>query len=233
VGTNPRLADAELACLTCKEPIREGAKKCKTCDSYQDWRRHLQISSSVLALLVALVSVLSFAAPIAADLMQEDGSKATISLQTVQGGNVYFMASNAGNRPAGVGNATLTVRYGNETTRLPLYRTGEPPFIPPGGSQQLAYTLSEDQRQMIPSMFVRQRNLKGGSKPDTSGEVRLIVEAIEFDGVKRVNESSIGLDELLAGLAYMDPRCSNAQARLQSGRLSQAESQFIQANCRI
>lgn len=185
---------ATISCSTCREQIQSGAKKCRVCDSYQDWRRFLNMSSSVLALLVALVSVLSFAAPIAVNMLRKDGSNITITLQAVQGRRVYFMASNSGNRPGGVGDAKLTVQYGDHIENFDLYRTGEPPFIMPGASRQISYTLSNHQQQSIENSEPRPRN-----------QTRFAIEAIEFDGARRTYTSDMSYEQLLSALEYRDP----------------------------
>jgi hypothetical protein len=46
-------------CKVCGEEIRESARKCNHCDSYQDWRLNIGFSNTVLSLLVALCSVLT------------------------------------------------------------------------------------------------------------------------------------------------------------------------------
>lgn len=51
-------------CIACKEPILEGASICKHCGVSQSWRKHLHLSSTILALLVALLSVLSTTIPV-------------------------------------------------------------------------------------------------------------------------------------------------------------------------
>lgn len=51
-------------CRACRSPIHAEANKCVACGSAQDWTRFVALSSSVLALAVALVSVLTFALPI-------------------------------------------------------------------------------------------------------------------------------------------------------------------------
>lgn len=54
-----------VPCVVCKESIRNGAKKCTNCDSFQGWlSRRLNLSGTILSLLVALVSVSAFAIPI-------------------------------------------------------------------------------------------------------------------------------------------------------------------------
>src|SRR5258708_28682650 len=50
-------------CVTCREKIERGAKICIRCNQFQDWRRFFGLSSTILSLLVALVSVLSIAIP--------------------------------------------------------------------------------------------------------------------------------------------------------------------------
>src|SRR5258708_30177036 len=52
-------------CVTCREKIERGAKICIRCNQFQDWRRFFGLSSTILSLLVALVSVLSIAIPAA------------------------------------------------------------------------------------------------------------------------------------------------------------------------
>lgn len=53
----------EKKCLYCGESIAVSAKKCIHCDSFQDWKRHLSVGNSALALLVALASVITLSLP--------------------------------------------------------------------------------------------------------------------------------------------------------------------------
>ena len=64
-----------VRCKVCKEEIKSGATICKICKGYQDWRGSLNLSGAVLGLLVALVSVLGFTAPIFKDLLTPRNSK--------------------------------------------------------------------------------------------------------------------------------------------------------------
>lgn len=50
-------------CVVCRNSIPEGALKCTECGSFQNWRRHLDFSSLVLSLLVALLSVSGIVIP--------------------------------------------------------------------------------------------------------------------------------------------------------------------------
>ncbi len=51
--------DNSVKCKICKEKIHKYALKCTHCGSFQNWRRHLGLSTSFLSILVALISVLT------------------------------------------------------------------------------------------------------------------------------------------------------------------------------
>ena len=51
-------------CIACKSEIHKDALKCKECDAYQNWRRYLDFSSTVLALVLAILSVSTVAVPV-------------------------------------------------------------------------------------------------------------------------------------------------------------------------
>lgn len=46
-------------CLVCAEPIKSSASKCKHCGSFQDFRRHVPFGNTALALIVAILALLS------------------------------------------------------------------------------------------------------------------------------------------------------------------------------
>ena len=57
-------AEAVKACRLCGESIKAAARKCIKCDSWQDWRAGLGVGTTALSLLVALVTVITAAAPV-------------------------------------------------------------------------------------------------------------------------------------------------------------------------
>ena len=57
------------------------AKKCPHCGSFQNLRRHLQSSSTILSLLVALVSVLGLVIPVVVDVFRIEKSEIAVSLR--------------------------------------------------------------------------------------------------------------------------------------------------------
>jgi hypothetical protein len=54
---------AEKLCRVCKKAMPAQGLKCTECHSFQDWRRFLSFSATILALFVALFSVLGVAVP--------------------------------------------------------------------------------------------------------------------------------------------------------------------------
>jgi len=69
-GTLPK-----VVCRFCHSEISHGASKCVVCGSFQNWRRHLQFSSTVLSLLVALVSVTALATPLLINVLTVQDSE--------------------------------------------------------------------------------------------------------------------------------------------------------------
>jgi hypothetical protein len=96
-------------CTTCGEVIADSARKCIHCDAYQDWRRYLAFSSTVLALLVALLSVATVAGPVFHDLLTTKDSDLVGSFQGFSDDGAVFVVSNSGNRPGTVGEAFVAV----------------------------------------------------------------------------------------------------------------------------
>jgi hypothetical protein len=75
---------ATAPCVTCKEQIVLGATKCIHCDSFQDWRGTLSISSTVLSLSVALVAVLGFTLPIIRETTTPKNSDISLSIPFIK-----------------------------------------------------------------------------------------------------------------------------------------------------
>jgi hypothetical protein len=109
-------------CTTCGEEIAYTARKCIHCDSYQDWRRYLTFSSTVLALLVALLSVATVAGPVFRDLLTIKDSDLVASFQGVNADDqAVFVVSNLGTRPGTVGEVLIMVAP-SESGEFHLYR---------------------------------------------------------------------------------------------------------------
>jgi len=102
-------AEARKRCSSCGEEIFHAARKCRFCGSFQDYRRHLTFSSTVLALLVALVSVLTVLVPLVLEALEVDRSRTKVRFVGVEQRYFNFVAANSGNRPAILPKARLEV----------------------------------------------------------------------------------------------------------------------------
>jgi hypothetical protein len=127
-------SDTKL-CKTCAEPIKLAARICNHCKSYQDWRSNLSISSSVLALLIALISVASSAVPVFVDALTEKNAKLIFSYQGITPKFVSFFVSNTGTRAGSVDSAFLVVPWVKQRM-FPLELLGDSPeVVLPGGTK--------------------------------------------------------------------------------------------------
>jgi hypothetical protein len=106
-------------CLICGERIKVAARKCIHCDSYQDWRGSLNISSTVLSLLVALASVLTVAVPVIYNTLSPKHAKLVFSFQGANWGIVSILVTNSGNRPGSIQNVM----------HLIITKVTNPPYI--------------------------------------------------------------------------------------------------------
>jgi hypothetical protein len=151
-------------CSTCFKPIDPRARKCTECDSYQDWRRHLQIGSSVLALFVALISVIALATPMLAPFLTSKDSNIVVSLEGFHGGKAYLMATNSGNRAGTVSAISLLIR-GERKGEVSETELGalelEPTIVRPGDSRQLMAPVSGFALDMAEIALYDELMLKG------------------------------------------------------------------------
>jgi hypothetical protein len=117
-STNTAGSPLEARCKVCREDIRVGARKCTHCDSYQDWRRLMGFSQSVLSLLVALVSVSVVAVPVFYKLFATETDDLRISILELGGPHLTLIVSNVGSRAGAVRSVRL-----NKNSIVTLYPT--------------------------------------------------------------------------------------------------------------
>ena len=68
------------ACFNCAETLPQAAKYCTHCSTYQDWRKYLPFSSTVLSLLVALLAVLGTTVPVIKTALESENPELRASL---------------------------------------------------------------------------------------------------------------------------------------------------------
>lgn len=98
-----------LRCRECREPLHPNARRCASCGAFQNWRRFLALSSTVLSLLVALISVSALAIPILKEAFEPQHSRVAVEAPFFSGDFGYLYVANEGARPALVESIVLTV----------------------------------------------------------------------------------------------------------------------------
>jgi hypothetical protein len=123
-------------CDVCQEPINSAARKCVHCGSDQGWRSRLTISSTMLSLVIALLSVLTVAVPVIATLWTPQNSDLVLAFQGTTADDVFVLVSNQGIRPGSVRAGSFSVKDGGT---LVLHIAGLPKNVPkiiePGKSE--------------------------------------------------------------------------------------------------
>lgn len=175
----------------------------------------------MLALLVALVSVLSFAGPVFADLIAKDHSNVSVTLQTIYGNKAIFNASNSGNKAGAVGNASLDLQADGKRQTLQVPPIAEPPMVAGGESRRVIFELTPAVRQAIERFA-----------PQAEGRAKFTVEATQFGGKQTFTPSEMTLERLRREVKYRDPRCHGLDT-VDYSKLTQGEMQFAQIECGI
>src|SRR4029450_9517847 len=124
-------------CEVCREPIRLKAKKCIHCDSFQDWRRYLNMSSTVLALLVALGTVSSAALPGLVAIFTPSFSSVSVVERGFKGNQLEFQLHNAGTKEATFVRAQLKGAFSTGEAEVELEEIGPGFPILPGSPRPL------------------------------------------------------------------------------------------------
>ena len=140
VGTIP---EGLKPCPICAEPINQRAWKCIHCQSeLGGWRRRLGISSTILALLVALISVLTAAVPVLKDTLTRKNSDVDVSFQGADANIVSVVLSNRGTRPGSFRGALLVLQNpGEVSVYLTLDAPTGGPAVVLGAGQAILFNL--------------------------------------------------------------------------------------------
>lgn len=114
----------------------------------------MNVSSSVLAVAVALVSVIALSAPAIREMVYLYDSSLQFRLQGVENGRVYVFATNRGVRAGSVNQARLQVVH--PVARQPLLFEVDftPVIVQPGETKQIVILINLDDRKFLDTSFV-------------------------------------------------------------------------------
>lgn len=174
-------------CSLCAEPVAATAIRCRHCDGYQGRWFFLTLSTPVLSLLVALVSILALAIPALRGALAQPDCQVRVAFQYFEDGTAHFVASNPGTRPGSVGEVYLD--YGFQDQRYALRGQSKQRIIAPNASVEMAFILT------CPSDLgpqVQYSSDEGwGSRPIANG-AQLKVVVVQFDGSSSTQVTPIG-----------------------------------------
>lgn len=126
----------------CRKEIPAGARICTECDCYQDWRRYFGLSSTILSLLVALVSVLTVAVPVIKNALTPERSAVHCNLVVwnENTGEVVVAVSNKGTRAAVVRTLSLEPKTpGAAKSTVEFQPDFSEPVLEPGTYKTLSF----------------------------------------------------------------------------------------------
>lgn len=104
----------EQACWACGTSLKKDQKVCLECGSWQTWRRYIGISNTSLALLIALLSIVSLGGRTLLDLYEEFYPDLEVNLSgqfDSERQTIHLRAYNFGNKSANLG-ANIRCTFG-------------------------------------------------------------------------------------------------------------------------
>jgi len=109
-------------CLFCRKEIHCKATKCPECGSFQNWRRNVNLSITLLSLVIALVSVSGIVVPIIQQSLTDPRSNISLEFAFVDDSYAYLYLANSGARPALI--ESLVLKIGSYTVDFQPSRIG-------------------------------------------------------------------------------------------------------------
>jgi hypothetical protein len=157
-------------CSTCGALMPRKAFKCTKCDSYQSWKAGLVVSTTMVALLTALISVAGTALPNFWNWVRSGNSRIAVSYayDDDQGG-FFLTATNDGDRVGSIGKVTVIVPLKNtKSSFTAALDSSSNPSVEPSKSQKIRYTLDVGQ------------DLQQYSRKDITSDCDIVVDVREF-----------------------------------------------------
>ena len=172
-------------CNQCGEKISVSATKCSKCQGFQNWRRHFELSSVMIAMLVALVSVTSLALPIIYPYFYPPFSNIEIGnaqLETPPGAIfepdiITLTATNMGERPGHI--RSIIFLFHSDQTSYYFSPVNQNRTLLDPGSKQLSFEPAFHMTAKRAEQILKQidKPPPGRSKP-----VSFFAKVTEYDG---------------------------------------------------
>nr|AWM07765.1 hypothetical protein CIT39_15780 [Bradyrhizobium symbiodeficiens] len=197
---------SSVRCKQCCNDIPQGALLCSDCGSYQDWRGWFSVSSTVLALLTALLSVLGIVAPVIINALHSPRSDAFLQTPSIDGTTLRVLAVNRGDASASFVYARIDGDYLAGATKVRL-RSDADAIISPG-SKLLTFDiipLLDETQSYDGSLEAMTAAVSGKPLPTTS----VLLGLAQSDGGVSVLKYTLTNDEIFRLLRDNADRCSS------------------------
>jgi hypothetical protein len=97
-------------CKTCYTEIAVKAKKCTHCDSFQNWRKNLILSSNILVLVIALLSISGLVIPLIKAAFEADISNVKVRSYVITEDGISLLCVNSDNKPGYISNCKIEIK---------------------------------------------------------------------------------------------------------------------------
>ncbi|RUW58360.1 hypothetical protein [Mesorhizobium sp. M7A.F.Ca.US.008.03.1.1] len=192
-------------CQQCRLSIPEGAQVCTHCQSYQDWRRWFAVSSTVLALLTALISVLSFAVPSFITLLHKPHSDMSAPMISLEGTTIRLLVVNNGDAPGVFVRADTESEYLAPATKIRL-RDDQKAIIAPGSNLLMFDVVPLLSGEQSYRNSLEMLMLVEGNKEVPKTDIVFVFG--DSDGELRVSRLSLDADKMFELMRANSDRCS-------------------------
>lgn len=188
------------SCSSCSLSIPSTAKLCSHCNSYQDFRRHLSVSNTALALVIALVSVITTALPVISDALRSDNSRVRISTPVARGKQLLIMATNTGARPGVIQSAAIH----SSMLSAMLHPHASSDGLVESGSEQIIFDVQirmspQTARRQALLPFYNTANIAEGTatiqKLDIRGGTADVV-VVQYDGSSHIEQLPLSIFDI-------------------------------------
>ncbi|WP_316360024.1 hypothetical protein [Devosia sp.] len=178
-------------CTTCASHIPLNSNYCTKCESYQNWRRHLQFGVYTLPMLVALFAVVVPIIPVTGQWLFGNNSRLATSSLRFSPSAVEVTVSNLGDRPGVVDDVTFQLARLDDPEN-PLMRWVAPhvirfvnadsPVVPPSEVRKFRFLLAPEQNDAADTALVQK--FYGSVLNEAS--CSFVVSTAEFRGEQNV-----------------------------------------------
>jgi hypothetical protein len=157
----PPTCKANHFCKVCDKQIPHPGKFCKECKSYQDWRAPLSGIQAPLALLAALISVITSAVTLVSWTAYHNSHTSAVVVSDTTSGILLYVW-NTGRNPSAIVECTLTYA-GAKTETFPVEVEKETALIPREGHSFVKIAVPKPTKRPVTSatVFLRVQESNG------------------------------------------------------------------------